>query len=485
VNCIAKKRDLAEYAAKRDFETTPEPPAKKPSRARTKKADALRFVVQEHHARALHWDLRLERDGVLVSWAVPKGIPPDPKKNHLAVHTEDHPMEYLAFAGEIPKGEYGGGTMGVWDTGTYETHKWSDREVMVTFHGERVQGRYVLFQTRGNQWMIHRMDPPQDPDRAAPPENLRPMFATLATTGPTTAGWAWELKWDGIRAIGYVDGGRIRLFTRNGNETTHRYPELRRLGETLGALDVVLDGEIVTLDGSGRPSFERLQQRMHVDNDSQIRKYVTEVPVVYMLFDLLWHDGRSMLDKPYEQRRAQLMALGLNGPSWQTPPHEVGDGASTTAVSKQFALEGVVAKRLDSPYEPGKRSRNWLKVKNSLRQEFVVGGWQPGEGGRTGSIGSLLIGYYEDGRLRYAGKVGSGLSGASIAELTRLFERCGRDTSPFEVGNPPKGVQFVDPVLVVDVRFTEWTTTGLVRQPTYMGWRVDKDPREVVRELPV
>ena len=192
-------------------------------------------MVQEHHARALHWDLRLERDGVLVSWAVPKGIPPDPNKNHLAVHTEDHPMEYLTFQGEIPQGEYGGGTMRVWDTGTYETHKWSEREVMITFHGERVEGRYVLFRTRGDQWMIHRMDPPQDPDRAAPPKDLRPMLATLIERRPAGDGWAWELKWDGIRALCYVDGGRITLLSRNGNDVTHRYPELRKLGEVLGA----------------------------------------------------------------------------------------------------------------------------------------------------------------------------------------------------------------------------------------------------------
>jgi bifunctional non-homologous end joining protein LigD len=478
---ISPKRDLAEYNAKRDFDATPEPKGAKP---RGNKADAAsRFVVQEHHARALHWDLRLERDGVLASWAVPKGIPPDPKKNHLAVQTEDHPMEYLTFHGDIPQGEYGGGTMRVWDTGTYETHKWSEREVMITFHGERVEGRYVLFRTRGNQWMIHRMDPPQDPDRAAPPDGIKPMFATLIKKKPPGDNWAWELKWDGIRALCYVDGGRIRLFSRNGNEITHRYPELRKLGEALGTREVVLDGEIVTLDGNGRPSFERLQQRMHVDNDAQIRKLARDVPVVFMLFDLLWDDGHSTMQLPYEERRARLLALGLTGPSWQTPPHEVGDGNATIDVSKQFELEGVVAKRLDSPYEAGKRSRSWLKLKHSLRQEFVVGGWQPGEGGRTGSIGSLLVGYYDaDGALHYAGKVGSGLSGEWIARFTELFDATARDTNPFDTGKPPKGVRFVEPTCVVEVRFTEWTSTGMIRQPTFLGTRTDKEPRAVIRE---
>jgi bifunctional non-homologous end joining protein LigD len=469
---------IDEYNRKRDFESTPEPRGR---RAR-KKSDAPRFVVQEHHARSLHWDLRLERDGVLVSWAVPKGIPTDPKRNNLAVHTEDHPLEYLTFEGDIPQGEYGGGAMRVWDRGTYDTEKFDDREVMVTFHGERVRGKYVLFQTRGDQWMIHRMDPPEDPGRAAPPQNLRPMYATLAKTPPKTSGWAWELKWDGIRALCYVDGGRIRLFTRNGNEVTHRYPELRKLGETLGAHEAVLDGEIVAFDDTGRPSFELLQRRMHVESDSVIRRLVREVPVVYVLFDVLWDDGHSTMTLPYEERRARLQSLGLTGTSWQTPPHEVGDGNATIDVSKQFGLEGVVAKRLDSVYEPGRRSAAWVKVKNVMRQEFVVGGWQPGEGGRTGSIGSLLVGYYDDDTLVYAGKVGSGLSGASIAELKRLFERCARDTSPFAAGRVPKGVRFVEPVLVVDVKFTEWTSAGNIRQPTFLGVRPDKDPAEVVRE---
>jgi len=215
---VAKK--LAEYEAKRDFKRTPEPGGRVPRKA----ARALRFVVQEHHARRLHWDFRLERDGVLVSWALPKGVPPDPKKNHLAVHVEDHPLGYIDFAGQIPTGNYGAGQVSIWDHGTYETEKWSEREVMVVLHGERVQGRYVLFRTNGENWMIHRMDPPQDPGRKAMPENIEPMMAKLGSAVPKPdSPWGFEFKWDGIRALAYVDGGRVRLVSRSGEEITPRY----------------------------------------------------------------------------------------------------------------------------------------------------------------------------------------------------------------------------------------------------------------------
>jgi bifunctional non-homologous end joining protein LigD len=257
----------------------------------------------------------------------------------------------------------------------------------------------------------------------------------------------------------------------------------------MGSRDAVLDGEVVAFDEHSRPSFQLLQRRMHVDNASGIRRLAQEVPVVYVLFDLLWLDGRSVTDEPYLERRARLAELGLQGAAWQTPPHEVGDGAATLDVSRRFGIEGAVAKRADSRYEPGRRSPAWQKVKNTLRQEFVVGGWLEGEGGRANTVGSLLIGYYEgtdDERvLQYAGRVGSGLTQRDLRELQRLFERCPRDTAPFAAGSLPRGAHWVEPCLVVEVKFTEWTASGIIRQPTFLGYRTDKDPEEVGREVPV
>ncbi|HEY1163248.1 MAG TPA: DNA polymerase ligase N-terminal domain-containing protein, partial [Candidatus Dormibacteraeota bacterium] len=318
---MAKK--LAEYEAKRDFKKTPEPGAKVPR----KETKAPRFVVQEHHARRLHWDFRLEHDGVLVSWAVPKGVPADPKKNHLAVHVEDHPLDYIDFAGTIPAGNYGAGTVSIWDHGTYDIEKWSDREVMVVLHGKRLQGRYVLFRTNGENWMIHRMDPPQDPGRRPMPERIEPMMAKLGTAVPTPdSAWGFEFKWDGIRAVAYVEGGRVRLLSRSGEDITPRYPEVHAMGRALGSREVILDGEVVALDENGRPSFEQIQQRMGLTSESEIRRKLKVVPITYMLFDLMWQDGHSAFERPYTERRRMLEALKLTGDSWQTPPYEKGGG---------------------------------------------------------------------------------------------------------------------------------------------------------------
>jgi bifunctional non-homologous end joining protein LigD len=254
------------------------------------------------------------------------------------------------------------------------------------------------------------------------------------------------------------------------------------LGAAFGARDAIVDGEIVAFADESRPDFQRLQRRMHVEGESTIRRLVNEVPVTYVLFDLLWLDGRSLVDEPYEQRRAALLSLDLRGPSWQTPPHEVGDGHTTLDVSRRFNLEGVMAKRIDSPYRAGKRTREWLKVKNQLRQEFVVGGYTKGEGKRHGEVGALLIGYYDEGVLQYAGKVGTGFTEAELGLLATRLEPLQRDTNPFGTGRPPRDAVWVEPELVAEVRFSEWTTSGSARHPAYLGLRDDKPATDVVRE---
>jgi len=475
---VAKK--LAEYEAKRDFKQTPEPGAKVPR----KETKAPRFVVQEHHARRLHWDFRLEHEGVLVSWAVPKGVPADPKKNHLAVHVEDHPISYIDFAGEIPAGNYGAGQVSIWDSGTYDIEKWSDREVMVVLHGKRVQGRYVLFRTNGENWMIHRMDPPQDPGRKPMPDSIEPMMAKLATAIPKPESlWGFEFKWDGIRALANVEGGRVRLMSRSGEDVTPRYPEIHAMGRALGSREVILDGEVVALDEKGRPSFEEIQQRMGLTSESEVRRKMKLVPVTYMVFDLLWQDGHSLIDQPYAERRRLLAQLKLAGDSWQTPPWEKGGGQAMLEASAKAGLEGVMAKKLDSKYEPGRRSGAWLKVKNHYRQELVIGGWLEGEGKRRGYPGALLVGYYDkDKKFVYAGKVGTGFSDAMLEKLAVLMKPLEQAKSPFDVGSPPRKAHFVKPKLVAEFEFVEWTRSGQLRAPSFKGLRNDKPATKVVRE---
>ncbi|MFL5869896.1 MAG: non-homologous end-joining DNA ligase [Solirubrobacterales bacterium] len=469
---------LAEYQAKRDFDRTPEPG---PEQRAT--SNEQRFVVHEHHARRLHWDLRLEHNGVLLSFALPRGVPQDPDSNRLAVHTEDHPIEYLDFHGTIPKGEYGAGEMSIWDQGTYEPEKIEEKKIVALFNGERVKGRYALFQTRGDDWMIHRMDP-ADPDREPLPEHIEPMKATLAKLPSDDEGWGYEIKWDGVRAIAYCEPGHVRLESRNLRDITAQYPEVGRIREAVGGDTVILDGELVAFDDDGRPSFQRLQHRMHVASESEVRRRMGETPVTYVIFDLLYAGGRVLFDEPYSERRARLEALGFDGEAWQTPAYHRGDGAALQKASREQGLEGVIAKRLDSRYRPGKRGRDWLKVKNHREQEVVIGGWLPGKGRREGELGALLVGYYDDSKLKYAGKVGTGFGASDLRLLRERLAPLERKSSPFEGRQPEKGSIFVEPELVAEVEFSEWTNAGTMRHPSYKGLRDDKPASDVVREEP-
>jgi bifunctional non-homologous end joining protein LigD len=424
---------LDDYQRKRDPARTPEPMPDAPAPSDGQPL----FVVQEHHARRLHYDFRLERDGVLVSWAVPKGVPEDPATNHLAVHTEDHPLAYAWFSGEIPRGEYGAGTVTIWDRGTYDTVKWTDREVKVVLHGRRLTGGYTVFRTRGDDWMMHR-------ERQPLPGLLTPMLARSGTELPPDDGrWALEMKWDGVRALAYCDGGRVRLVSRTGQDVTSTYPELRGLGSALDRRQALLDGEVVAMGDSGWPDFEALQPRMHVRDADTARRLAADYPVTYLAFDLLHLDGRPLLDVPYSQRRALLEGLALDGPVSQVPPS------------------------------------------NMRRQEAVIGGWRPGKGNRTGQIGSLLVGVQEPDGLAYAGHVGTGFTDRALRQLTEQLAPLRRETSPFAVPLPAdhaRDAVWAEPVLVAEVSFTGWTRAGRMRAPSYQGLRNDKDPADVIRE---
>ncbi|MEU7695410.1 non-homologous end-joining DNA ligase [Microbispora hainanensis] len=312
-----------------------------------------------------------------------------------------------------------------------------------------------------------------------------PMLARLGPLPSPGSEYAYEMKWDGVRALGYVEDGTLRLVSRNGKNVTVAYPELAGLAAATGGHAVVLDGEIVAFDQQGRPSFEALQPRMHQRDPLKIRQLLGTTPVTYLLFDVLHVDAATTIALPYTERRSRLEDLVRTGPHWAVPPYYTGCGEHALADSRRLGLEGVVAKRLTSPYRPGRRSPDWVKVKNFRTQEVVVGGWRPGEGRRANTIGSLLVGVNDDsGRLRYAGSVGTGFTDEALRRLAERLAPLRRDTPPFEgiTREEAKGCHWVEPVLVGEVRFAEWTGEGRLRHPSWRGLRDDKEPSEVVRE---
>ena len=459
---------LITYRGKRDAAKTPEPVPK----STPVMGNNDRFVIQEHHARRLHYDFRLERDGVLVSWAVPKNLPDTPSVNHLAVHTEDHPLEYATFEGTIPKGEYGAGKVVVWDSGTYAAEKFTDREVIVDLNGQRISGRYALIQTDGDQWLAHRMK--EQPD--AHLQDFEPMLATLGSVDKLTAAqYAFEGKYDGYRLLVEVDRGRLRLQSRNGRDVTEEYPQLRPLADTLAEHHVILDGEVVALDQYGTPKFEHMQNRARADR------------VEFWAFDVLELDGRSLLRAKYRDRR-KILETFAEGTGLIVPARIEGDGTGALEYSRKRGWEGVVAKRWDSTYQPGRRSAAWIKDKNWNTQEAVIGGWREGTGGRTSGIGALLLGIPGDDGLRFIGRVGTGFTEKELLHLKRILTPLHTDDSPFHPALPraeAKGVTYVRPELVGEVRYGEMTADGHLRHPSWRGLRPDKDPADVVPEPPV
>ncbi|MGC4152922.1 MAG: ATP-dependent DNA ligase [Propionicimonas sp.] len=525
---------LTRYREKRDADRTPEPVPAASSRNSTASSDSSpSFVIQEHHARRLHWDFRLERDGVLVSWAVPKGPSLAPEPHRLAVQTEDHPLEYGSFEGVIPRGEYGGGTVTIWDSGSYELEKWREDEIIVVLHGRHTGGlggvprRYVLVRTGGegekSSWLlIFTKDQPkappipgpspaipahppavvpatsltgrvQAPDGAGsvlvPAELPAPMLATVGRPNDLDDGenWALELKWDGVRAICQVVGDRVRLVSRNGIDVTERYPELAELSDAVLAEAALLDGEIVALDRQGRPSFALLQQRMNVDL-RRVPQLRNSVPVTLMLFDVLalTVDGteRRLMRTPYRSRRELLAAAVHETDHVRVPPDIEGGLAAAMAQSRARHLEGVVAKRTESVYLPGRRSGQWLKFKHRIHQAVVVIGWRLDDNDRLKSLLVALPG--ADGELHYAGRVGSGIAPSALAELERTLRRIERRTPA--VSDVPAAEQrdarWVSPRLIGEVSYAKVTPQGRLREPTWRGWRPDLDPEDVTWETP-
>ncbi len=318
------------------------------------------------------------------------------------------------------------------------------------------------------------------------PESMSPM---LAKTGEVPVGeeWSFEVKWDGVRALAYADQGRFRMTSRRGEEITHRYPELEGIAENLAGRSAVIDGEVAAFTDRGVPSFQLIQRRMGLTDPRVIEQRRYETPVTYVIFDLLHLDGESTRDLPYTERRELLEGLELDGDSWQTPANHAGPGEDLLEAARRRGLEGIVSKRSDSPYRPGKRTGEWLKKRIWKRQEFVIGGYIPGEGSRSGRVGSLLVGYWDHDKLVFAGGVGSGMKEEDIDALSRELKSRRREDSPFEIGAPrgPKARRAVycEPELVCEVSWSEWTDQGTLRQPAFKGMRVDKDSRDVVREV--
>jgi bifunctional non-homologous end joining protein LigD len=465
---------LESYRSKRDPRKTPEPFGG-PKARKARKAPI--FVVQRHDARRLHYDFRLERDGALASWAVPKGVPLEPGTRALAVHVEDHPLDYATFAGEIPAGQYGAGTVEIWDDGTYELlEEKPNGQLTVRLAGTRLEGVWTLVPAhldgKEENWLLIRRSDPDAP--GTQPGTYRPMLATLSDDLPRGGNWRYEVKFDGYRALAYVRGGDCELVSRNDKPLNARFPEIASaVPRALKTPSAVLDGEVCALDEQGRPSFSAMQQGTG--------------KLVYYVFDVLEADGVPLVDGTLEFRQERLAELLDRRNRTVLLSAIFDDGEALLEAAKLQGLEGVMAKQVGSKYYEGKRTRYWLKVKTHGRQEFVVAGYTRGEGRRASSFGSLVLAVNDDGELRYVGNVGTGFDSKEIDRLLKLLRPLERDESPFaELPKMPRvrrrDVVWVEPKLVAEVEFSEWTHDGRVRQPSYKGLRDDKAAPEVRRE---
>ena len=526
---------LQEYSRKRDFKKTSEPPAQRSRKSQN------RFVIQKHAASRLHYDFRLEMGGVLKSWAVPKGIPFVKGEKRLVVQVEDHPVSYIHFEGTIPKGQYGGGTVMVWDLGTFSTDASSPSQELesgklhFTLDGKKLHGSWHLVQLRNsNQWLLikggesmkpvsKKMDDvsalsgktmkqlsangavweskPRDekkPSRirqtiskAPMPSDafIEPMKARVVDAPPVSSNLIYEIKFDGYRAMAFKKGTSVRLFSRNEKDFGARFPEIADAVASLDARDAIIDGEIVALDSKGVSSFQLLQA---IDIGSE------RPPLFYYAFDLLRLNTQDLRKETLVQRKAQLEQLLKNAP--EPIRFSASLGSDATKLLKQaqkFGLEGLIGKRTDSVYEPGKRTGTWIKLKLRHEQEFVIGGYTNPEGSRK-YFGALLVGFYDRKQLKFCGKVGTGFNAKLLASLYSQFQKISADRCPFVnlpeargsryspriTATEMKKCHWVQPQLVGQVVFAEWTRDDKLRQPAFLGLRQDKEAAEVVREKP-
>ncbi len=482
IAAASKDPALFEYVRRRDFgpegTTEPAPGEVTPS--------GNSFVIHKHRATRLHYDVRLERDGGLPSWAVPKGLPTAKGDKRLAVQTEVHPLEYGKFEGTIPDGHYGAGEVRIFDDGWYEPIEWTDTKVSFILHGRRYPGLEFHVVKTNRDWLAFLASAQTAPLIAAPPR-FEPMLAEGGWETFDDPGWWFEPKLDGIRCVAELSTGETVLRTRTGRDATEQYPELRMVHELVDQVNAVIDGEIVAFDDAGRPSFEVLQQRMNLTGQRTIARVAKSTPVSLVVFDLLWLDGRETTGLTLEQRRELLELIVEQDHRLQVTTHVQGDGKDFTKTASGLGLEGVMAKRTGSPYLPGRRSPDWRKIKIMNTQACVILGWTPGKGGRAGSFGALLVGAIDDGELRWVGQVGSGFTDRVLADLMAELEPLVRPNAP--IHDPDlaavKGATFVEPELVCEVRYLEMTkSTRKMRAPTFRGMRPDVPPEECVMEPP-
>jgi bifunctional non-homologous end joining protein LigD len=519
---------LKEYAQKRSFGKTPEPKPGKPA------APAGNFFcVQRHHATRLHYDFRLEIDGALASWAVPKGPTLNPAEKRLAMHVEDHPLDYGNFEGNIPAGNYGAGSVMLWDRGTYELlgappakAQMERGDFKFRLHGQKLKGEFaiVLMKNRGkgNEWLLLKKkddfaDPawnvddhsrsvltgrtqeeiardmpaaaaahesnrtmPKEAVRAPMPDSIAPMKGTLADAPPRGPGWLYEIKWDGVRAICFVENGSIRMVSRSGKSCERQYPELDVLPHFIDAQTAVLDGEICVLDEQGRPRFALIQPRIMVSGAASIAALARSKPVTLFLFDLLYLDGYDLRAAPLSERRKLLEAILKPGGVIRLS-ETFDEGKQLLEAAREQGLEGIIAKRADSRYE-ARRSDSWIKVKTVRETDCVICGYTQGE---RQFFGALILGVYEKNKLLWAGNVGTGFDQALMADIYNRLQPLKTSHSPFaERPKLPKDVVWVRPELVCTVKYAEWTRDGRLRAPVFAGLRTDLDPKESVRESP-